>query len=669
MMVYRDPSPISPKDPDYNQNEVNPRVANYTKQIREKVFGIDVREALARGVDIVSIVAEEAKVTSEEAIQITNSLLDGTFDDAILLTEIERRLLELEEEYAPKLTSLNTELYNMRNVLNYELNSKARKKRGITVFTSDDGRAEEYTIAKPIFESEGVPQSIAVVSDWVGTDGFCSAEQLLELQNELGWEIMSHSKSHPQPFPDVSDEQAEVEIRNSKEELEAMGFEVRNYAYPGGNYGKRERELTKKYYRSARCSNAGFHSGVNYPPINTHELKTIWLDPTASPLSTYLQSHDKQTAIQMTIADVKRSIDEASDNDGLVIISTHFRAISDVDYQNMYREVIQYSKTKTEVMTLNDALNEMGNIFEVGDYSEQGQREHGDTHFVVGVDGLASGTLTVAEPNRFTPKTFFSHFPFGVTVTPVYASHAEGAPSNYSGVLINYRPRQYAEGNGFGWQEYIIHRDISRGRAIKFRRDVISNAEFGEWYGDSGITFPSFNDFDAATPYSDFPIGITYSRIETDNPNLVQTPYGLTGTLVTYKLDGTDISPSYSYQEFHTRVTGEIFKRRVLSGTEFGDWYKISEFNIDNSFDATTPFSDFPEGVTYSVITSENPNIASMPEGNRGTIITHKISNSPSYSYQEVHSPIGSAYYKRHPTSHTEWGAWRKIVTETVTSN
>src|SRR5690606_38539562 len=149
-----------------------------------------------------------------------------------------------------------------------------------------------------------------------------------------------------------------IEIRNSKEELEAMGFEIHNYAYPGGNYGKRERMLTKKYYRSARCSNLGYHAGVNFSPINTHELKTIWLDPTAAPLSNYLQNHDKQTAIDMTIADVKRSIDNARDNNGLVIISTHFRLISDIDYQNMYEEVIEYSKEHTDVMTLNDALNE-----------------------------------------------------------------------------------------------------------------------------------------------------------------------------------------------------------------------------------------------------------------------------------------------------------------------
>ena len=623
--------------------------------------------------------AKEARQKAEEAIKKANSVQeqfnqvviegDSSVEAAQARVDADGNTYNtLKERLDDKETKFSSQLYNVKNMINYELNSKGRKKRGITVFVSDDGRIEEYTIAKPIFESEGVPQSIAVVSDWVGTNGFCSVEQLLELQNDLGWEIMSHSKSHPQPFPNVSDEQAEIEIRDSKLELESMGFEVHNYAYPGGNYGKRERELTKKYYRSARCSNAGFHSGVNYPPINTHELKTIWLDPTTPPLSTYLQSHDKQTAIQMTIADVKRSIDEARDNDGLVIVSTHFRAISDVDYQNMYSEVIQYSKANTEVMTLNDALNEMGNIIEIGDYSEQGLREHGDNHFVVGVDGLASGTLTVTEPNRFTPKTYFREFPLGVTITPIENSHADGAPSNYAGVLINYRPRQYAEGNGYGWQEYMIHSGVSRGRVIKFRRDVISNAEFGEWYSDAGINLPSFNSFDASTPYSDFPVGITFSRVTTNSPGLIESPKSSSGTLVTYKLDSTQNSPAYSYQEYHIRTTNEVYKRKVISANEFGEWHKASEFFIDDSFSPTTLFSDFGEGITYTVITSDNPNLSDMPEGNRGTIVTHKISDAPSYSYQEVHSPVGSAYYKRHPVSQTEWGAWRKVVTETITS-
>ena len=60
-MVYRDPSPINPKYPEYNKNDVDPRVANYTKQIREKIFGIDVREALARGV-----LEEVTKIYTEE---------------------------------------------------------------------------------------------------------------------------------------------------------------------------------------------------------------------------------------------------------------------------------------------------------------------------------------------------------------------------------------------------------------------------------------------------------------------------------------------------------------------------------------------------------------------------------------------------------------------------
>ncbi|WP_277679218.1 right-handed parallel beta-helix repeat-containing protein [Gracilibacillus dipsosauri] len=114
MTEYNDPTPISPLEPEYDANNVDPRVKNYSDQVRTKMFGKAVRESLARGIDIASIVANEAKVSAEEAVTITQQLIDGTFDDAELATAIESRLNQLEQDYAPTLTAIENEITDAR---------------------------------------------------------------------------------------------------------------------------------------------------------------------------------------------------------------------------------------------------------------------------------------------------------------------------------------------------------------------------------------------------------------------------------------------------------------------------------------------------------------------------------------------------------------------------
>ncbi|UTR15516.1 hypothetical protein MM221_02690 [Salipaludibacillus sp. LMS25] len=91
-MTYRDPSPISPEKPDYDKSKVNPKVANYTKQVREKQYGGDTREAMARTAEISSITSRQAKEKSEEAYEITQNLLDVSFDTAAINQNFEQRL-------------------------------------------------------------------------------------------------------------------------------------------------------------------------------------------------------------------------------------------------------------------------------------------------------------------------------------------------------------------------------------------------------------------------------------------------------------------------------------------------------------------------------------------------------------------------------------------------
>lgn len=71
--------------------------------VRNEIYGKDVREAIAKSI-------EESGASSETAIKITEQLIDGSFDEAELTTEIERRLNALEDEYAPQLSGIEQEI-------------------------------------------------------------------------------------------------------------------------------------------------------------------------------------------------------------------------------------------------------------------------------------------------------------------------------------------------------------------------------------------------------------------------------------------------------------------------------------------------------------------------------------------------------------------------------
>jgi hypothetical protein len=75
--------------------------------------------------------------------------------------------------------------------------SMAGSKNGRLVITYDDAPIEDYTKAFPVHKEVGVPGCASAVSTWVGNkDGFCTVEQLQEMKNDAGFEILSQTREH-----------------------------------------------------------------------------------------------------------------------------------------------------------------------------------------------------------------------------------------------------------------------------------------------------------------------------------------------------------------------------------------------------------------------------------------------------------------------------------------
>jgi peptidoglycan/xylan/chitin deacetylase (PgdA/CDA1 family) len=107
-----------------------------------------------------------------------------------------------------------------------------------TMITFDDGGASATMYVADMLEERSWPGHFFITTDYIGTRGFMSAEELRDLRNR-GHVIGSHSASHPARMAACSSRQLEAEWRGSVKRLEdVLGEAVQVASVPGGYYSR-----------------------------------------------------------------------------------------------------------------------------------------------------------------------------------------------------------------------------------------------------------------------------------------------------------------------------------------------------------------------------------------------------------------------------------------------
>ncbi len=135
-------------------------------------------------------------------------------------------------------------------------------------FIFDDGNDTDYLVAKDIFAEQGAVACSAITTDWINTKDHLSTAQIRALR-DAGWEIMSHTVSHPD-LPSLSASHIDDELSRSKSALENLGVTVNNLVYPYNKNNEQVRQIARKYYRSAR----GGTNAANAPDEDPYFLKS-----------------------------------------------------------------------------------------------------------------------------------------------------------------------------------------------------------------------------------------------------------------------------------------------------------------------------------------------------------------------------------------------------------
>jgi peptidoglycan/xylan/chitin deacetylase (PgdA/CDA1 family) len=125
-------------------------------------------------------------------------------------------------------------------------------------FVFDDGNDTDYLVGKDIFASHGVVASSAITTGFLNTEYHMTIAQVQAMQ-DAGWEIMSHTVSHPN-LRSLSLLDLETELTRSKSDLQSSGLAVKNIVYPYNKNNESVRKVAAKYYRSGRGGTNSFNS-------------------------------------------------------------------------------------------------------------------------------------------------------------------------------------------------------------------------------------------------------------------------------------------------------------------------------------------------------------------------------------------------------------------------
>ncbi|HET9411898.1 MAG TPA: polysaccharide deacetylase family protein [Candidatus Saccharimonadales bacterium] len=233
-------------------------------------------------------------------------------------------------------------------------------------FTFDDGFASVYTQAKPALAKYGLNGTSYVVTDCVGmtkTPNTCRADndkpymtwtQIKQLQAS-GWEIGSHSKTHPYLASSDADDgqpnvltpaQVEQELSQSKAALAAQGINAMSFASPYGDYNNATLAKIAKYYQTHR----GFaDTNNNQWPFNDYLLNNFPVQE------------------GVTVDQVKAKIDDAIANKRWLVLTFHNIATSpstnpdDYEYSTAKLEQIAaYVKSKQSAGLIKNTLVKNG---------------------------------------------------------------------------------------------------------------------------------------------------------------------------------------------------------------------------------------------------------------------------------------------------------------------
>lgn len=509
-------------------------------------------------------IANEARTKADSADNISNSVqkqLDTIVINGDSSVEAAQARVALDgtvhENLKGHTDAIHTNLNNLEAKA-FEQYTRKSKPMVMATFIDDDGKSEVWTKLKPIFETEGVPITLAIIDSWVNRPDCLTLDQILHLQNNLGWEMASHTINHVY-LTQQSYETAKYEVITSKDNLAKKGLNIESIVYPFGDENETIHDLSRlaKY----QCG-VDTQEGVNTIPVETYKLKRI-------ALGSYFATPSTQFPITSTFDGYyKPRIDEAITSNSWIIFKLHCASADHDENQQLYlKQCIKYLKENgVPIVNLRDGLNSFRNSVDFGSKSTGGNYTVIDplgqlhsSQVASNLGGRNAKFETLLDSTIFPKNKVSYHY--------VVTSDAINFPEAKGGLLVTYHIPDYS----FVFQLYHITQ---------------SNKVYKRYWNQSKNTWEPFvkisNDDNLLLKLVDNTV--PGSHVISDLPNKVISvvaintasaagfPENAAGTLITDR----NAYAGYDSQTYYVYNSNRIYCRKAKSDGTFLEWDELA---------------------------------------------------------------------------------------------
>lgn len=125
--------------------------------------------------------------------------------------------------------------------------------------TFDDGYLDFYLYAFPLMVKYNIKSTLFVINKYIGAPGYCTVEQLQQMQESGLVRIEAHTVSHDR-LANLSKDKVKEELQGSKTYLsENLDINSTVICYPYGSYNKGVIEEAKKLYKYGLAMDGGVY--------------------------------------------------------------------------------------------------------------------------------------------------------------------------------------------------------------------------------------------------------------------------------------------------------------------------------------------------------------------------------------------------------------------------
>ena len=253
-----------------------------------------------------------------------------------------------------KIKDITSQINNVAHDKDYSNNSVLPiYDEPIITFVIDDGSTAYIDMFQNVFETNDIKPTLAIISDWVGRDGYLTLSQLKDYKKK-GYEIVGHSATHNATIykNNGSDVSVSADLKKCHQFLKQNDFNSDVIVYPWGNFTSPNfyKNIARKY----------FNIGINAVAPNIINNKI--------PDTMYLERLFIQKNVS-NLEKIKEKIDYAKNNNGWLIFGLHTNE-DECDTQ-LLSDIIQYIKSNNiKVRNISDAFKIKGNKLSIGEYDD-----------------------------------------------------------------------------------------------------------------------------------------------------------------------------------------------------------------------------------------------------------------------------------------------------------